>query len=260
MEILEWEGLIERSRPDFGPVALTIGVFDGVHVGHQSLLRRVLSRRDERPWVVTFRTNPSRVLFPDTYAGDLMTLGQKTGKLAAFGVEGAVIIDFSRDFGKLKGAEFFSMIWKSFPLRYIALGEDFHCGYKMDTNAEKVRELLEPLDVQVEIIPPVFYRNAVVSSTRMRRSVLNGDFRSVEEMLGHPYVVDASGATARTGKDRTRIDKRSISQVLPMSGSYPVVFKGPEGEKEGTLQIDEHDISWNHRGQVEAILFSQERM
>ena len=108
MEILSWEDLLRKERNVFfPPIALTIGVFDGVHRGHQTLLQRILEKKDECPWVITFKSNPSKVLFPETYVGDLMTLDQKLKKMEGFGIKGTVIIDFSQDFGRLKGAEFF---------------------------------------------------------------------------------------------------------------------------------------------------------
>ena len=255
MEILSWDEILQKSKNAFSHIALTIGVFDGVHRGHQTLLQRILGRKGETPWVLTFKSNPSKVLFPETYAGDLMTLRQKLEKIESFGIAGAVIIDFSQDFGRLKGADFFSMLWNSLPLSYLAVGEDFHCGNRMDTNAEKARNLMEPRGVVVEIVPPYFFHGAVVSSTRLRRSVLNGDVQSVKDMLGHPYSIDVSGLKTAIGERGTSLGKKNLSQVLPKSGTFPVVLMGPEGEKEGTLEIDEHIISWNQRGQVEAITF-----
>ena len=226
MRTVYWEEFLAFKGENHNrDIALSIGVFDGVHKGHLSLIRKITSRKGMVPWIVTFKTNPSRILHPEKYSGDLMSRRDKLRKLSILGIEVAVIIDFSREFGTLKGAEFFSRIREHCGLNYLAVGQDFHCGHGMDTSAVRAKDLLEPQGVEVEIIPPVFQDGTRISSTRIRSLVRNGEFEHVKEMLGNPYRLDLEGIPVSGKNGLARLSKSGLLQVVPVKGSFPVNFQ-----------------------------------
>jgi FAD synthase len=258
MEILDWDDFVGREKkPDFS-AAMTIGVFDGVHAGHGELLKAVrdfvLKKRaggeEARACVITFRENPKKILRPDAYPGDILPFADKLAKLEDAGMDGAVIIDFSAEFGKLQGVDFMSLIYGHCPLGFLAVGEDFHFGYGMDTGAGKARAFFEPLGVRVDILPPVYHGGSRISSTRIRGFIRDGNFSAAASMLGHPYrlVLPGRGAVGKAPRE-------AISQALPRKGSFRVVFEGTAGPREGNLAVDGDGISWHYDGNVEAITF-----
>jgi riboflavin kinase/FMN adenylyltransferase len=256
MTVRSWEEFIGSRKDERTPVGMSIGVFDGVHKGHLALVTRILDNAAAAPWIVTFRSNPSRSLHPESYPGDLMSLGHKLEKLETLGIATTIIIDFSQDFSKLRGADFLSLIRRHCALSYIAVGEDFHCGRDMDTNAGTAKELLKREGVHVEIVPPVFEDGERISSTRIRNFVMNGDLGSAEKMLGHRYKLDLSSGIPEGAGLKKTLKKAGLFQVAPEKGKYAVIFENAAGiPKEGSVDIDENTISWHYNGKVEAITF-----
>jgi len=96
MNLLDWNVFLQSPKVSPGPVALSIGVFDGLHRGHQVLIREICAQVDLCPWVITFHPHPVRVLRPQEYPGDIMTKGQKVHGLTALGLDTTVMIDSYR--------------------------------------------------------------------------------------------------------------------------------------------------------------------
>jgi riboflavin kinase/FMN adenylyltransferase len=249
MRILGWEEFLRLEKKG-GAAAMTIGVFDGLHAGHQALLGRVLSFPQSEAWVITFRENPKKILRPALYPGDILPFQDKMEKRGALGIDTAVIIDFSAGFGKLKGAGFMSLICAHCMLKFLSIGEDFHFGFRMDTGAEKAKEFLAPLGVRVDVLAPVYHGGERISSTRIRAFIAEGDVRAAVSMLGYPYRILLRGGGKKGGAARSE-----LTQVVPKAGSYPAVFEGTAGRKEGFADVDAHGISWHYDGSVEAITF-----
>jgi len=163
--------------------SLTIGVFDGLHRGHQALIAKITAKAPELlPAVVTFRENPKR-----RTAGtprDIIAFEEKLALLDSLGVALCVIIDFSEQFSKLSGAAFLEDLNHYLRPAYIALGTNFHCGYRRDTDAGAFKEMAEHLGIEAEIIPPVLEGGKPVSSSRIRAALEAGDTGTVELLLG----------------------------------------------------------------------------
>ncbi|MDR1932576.1 MAG: FAD synthetase family protein [Spirochaetales bacterium] len=252
MRILNWEEFLRLDKNHPPAAAMTIGVFDGLHAGHRALIGRIVSFAAASPgtaaWVLTFRENPKRILRPGSYPGDILPLQARLDKLEALGIHTCVIIDFSAGFGKLKGADFMSLICGSCSLRFLSIGEDFHFGCGTDTNAEKAKDFLEPLGVRVDILAPVYHEGSRISSTRIRAFIRDGNIPAALSMLGRPYRLEVRGA----GERRAITE---LSQVVPRLGRFPVIFEGTAGRCGGFADSDGRSISWHYDGDVEAITF-----
>ena len=181
MRIISWEEYAapEQSLPD--PLAVTIGVFDGVHRGHQSLIRRICDS-PYTPTVVTFRQNPQSVLRPDAFGGDIMNLEEKLRVFEVLGVQLVALIDFSAEFSKINGRAFIDLLLCR-PVRLIALGRNFRCGHGLDTGAEEIRSLAGARGAEVWIAPPVMDEGQPVSSSRIRQALAAGRQTEVERLL-----------------------------------------------------------------------------
>jgi len=184
MRVISWEEYISSfSVPS--PLALTIGVFDGVHKGHQSLIQRICDS-PYTPAVVTFRKNPLYTLKPDAFAGDIINLEQKLSFLEALGVQLTVLIDFSPKFSKISGRDFIDLLLKSQAVKLIALGRNFRCGHRLDTGAEEIQSLAGARGLEVWIAPPVMDEGQPVSSSRIRQALAAGRRAEAERLLGRP--------------------------------------------------------------------------
>jgi len=256
MNLLDWNAFLQSPKGSSSPVALSIGVFDGLHRGHQVLIGEICSQKDLCPWVITFHPHPVRVLRPQEYPGDIMTKGQKVHGLTALGLDTTVMIDFSLEFGKLRGTEFLSFVQNAVDVRFIAVGENFHCGYNMDTSAWRMKELLEPKGIKVQILPSIYRGGEVVSSTRIRNAILEGDMYTAMDLLGHPFELDLTDLPVYTEEGRSLLSRKYVTQVLPKQGTFSVQYWFQGEKRKGILEIDEKFLSWHSNGSVDAITFT----
>jgi riboflavin kinase/FMN adenylyltransferase len=195
MRLLSWDELGSGGAL-VEPTAATIGVFDGLHIGHRQLVKKVLRGDGLASAVLTFRENPKRILAPHAHQGELSTLAQRLELIESMGVDLCVLIDFSGEFSKLPGRQFLSMLCAGGMLRYLAVGADFRCGHRLDTGAEDIREFCSARSIEVEVLEAVLWAGHPVSSSRIRRAILEGRLEEAGLMLGRPYEIDLRGASS----------------------------------------------------------------
>jgi riboflavin kinase/FMN adenylyltransferase len=258
MEVIDWGRFMEESAVSSfvaEPVALTIGVFDGLHLGHRLLIDRIVSTRSSlKAWVITFRISPDRLLHPHAYRGDLTTLSQKLEKLSALGVDRTIIIDFSEDFGKLTGALFFKAIQDRCRLSRLVVGEDFRCGYRAESDAVGVRAMLEPFFVRTDIVAHESAGDETISSTRIRTLIGEGRCAEAARLLGYAYAIDLRGLDGCL--QGSSIPRQQLSQVTPHGGDYPVRLCNGSERMNDRVTIDASMIRWNIAPfAVESIVF-----
>ena len=249
MVAITWHDLVGDRPAIRGPVALTVGTFDGVHRGHREILRRLAECAGLHRVVLTFRQHPRSVLTRQA-PGTLTTLRQRRERFAALGVTHLVLIDFSAQFSRLSGREFVAALLRAMSLRKLVVGVDFRCGRGRDTDVDELRRLLASAGVQVVVVPPVVVGGepdsrtvadsgtGVVSSTRIRALVRAGDFAATRKMMGVPFEVDLRGVAAMQlralsprsvpdggsavdrGATRWCIATEQLEQILPQPGTY----------------------------------------
>ena len=170
-------------------LAVTVGVFDGVHRGHQALIRRIcdhpqpLASCSLLSTVVTFKQNPLRILKPAAFTGDIMTLEQKLHALEVLGVQLTVLIDFSEKFSKISGRDFVDRLLGR-QVKFMALGQNFRCGCKLDTGTVEIRNYAEERGIDYWIAPSVMDEGLPVSSSRIRQALAAGHTTEAERLLG----------------------------------------------------------------------------
>ncbi|WP_455382418.1 hypothetical protein [Salinispira pacifica] len=237
MRILEWEHIEFLTLPQ--GVALTIGVFDALHVGHRELIHRTCDNdAGAESLVITFRDNPLKVLQPGGYPGNVLTLNQKLERIAALGTGAVLLIDFSLEFSKLSGTEFIGRINALFRPRMLVLGKDFRCGHRNDTDALHVKSLLSPQGVRVDIVEPVLDNGIPVSSTRIRTAIQAGDLRSARRLLGSDFFVELGEAAVQANHRAFLVQTGSLPQVLPAAGTFEAtMYRGLPSFK-SDLRID----------------------
>jgi riboflavin kinase/FMN adenylyltransferase len=183
MQIITWEEFLQK--PLDAPCAATIGVFDGVHRGHQALIDRI-KKQNLASVVVTFKQNPRRALCPGRETQDIVSLDEKIGLLAGRGIDLLILIDFSSNFARIDGADFIKVLAENARLGYLAIGKDFKCGRGGQFDARLREAFCAENGIACEILEPVLDSGEPVSSSRIRKALLAGENKTAERLLGHP--------------------------------------------------------------------------
>lgn len=252
MKIVDWPQFL-REKNDYKATALSIGVFDGVHKGHQSLIQAIREKSALVPAVCTFSGNPQLIFSPQRFLGDITTVTQKIALLRSLGIQLLILIDFSFDFSKLSGREFLDLLLEKNKPRYLALGENFRFGFQADTSSQDAKKLLSGEGIDVDILPPVTYKGMPISSTRIRKALKQGSLEEAEFMMGRPFALDVNHALQSFADGRSSVNKNSIKQVYPPPGEYPCrrVYEGIDNSvelKENTaVFITDKTIEWTQQ-------------
>jgi riboflavin kinase/FMN adenylyltransferase len=243
MLISEWDDFIRTSvQGGDQKLALSIGVFDGVHLGHQALLERISA--GSCPAVITFKQNPKRITSPEHCPGDIFSLKQKLAVLETLGVRRTVLIDFSGDFSKIKGRNFIDLLIKACAVDYLVLGKNFRCGYRLDTGAEDVRAMMLEAGIKTEVLAPVMESGQPVSSSRIRQAVSRGDLAGAARLLGRNLEIDLSEIPVQQKGEYESYDAVSASRIVPPDGTYRILLYGADlgAGNEAEITIDNGKI------------------
>ncbi len=185
--------LIEEELARAAPqreTALTIGVFDGVHLGHQYLIQKLKQKAATEnllSGVVTFRHHPRLVLSPEIELTYLTSLSERIRLLTGLGVELIVTLSFSLELAQLGAREFVILLQRNLKMRRLVIGPDFALGRGRGGDVSALQALGEELGFRVEVVPAKEWQEEVVSSTAIRRALSQGDPRKVSQLLGRHF-------------------------------------------------------------------------
>jgi riboflavin kinase/FMN adenylyltransferase len=184
---------IEDELAQFTPAAgtlLTIGVFDGVHLGHKSLISNVVqlaNRQKLLSCVITFRQHPRDLLAPKNKLLYLCSVEERIRLLKNEGVDIVVALSFNRDLARLTAREFVTLLQKHLKMRGLVIGPDFSLGKNREGNAEMLTKLGTEMGFSVTVISPKIIEGEVASSTVIRKALAAGDMEKVTRLLGRPF-------------------------------------------------------------------------
>ena len=206
---------------------LTIGVFDGVHLGHKSLLARLTEQarqQDLLSGVVTFRRHPREVLSPQSELPFLTDLAERTGLLKSEGVEAVVALSFTKELARLSARRFVGLLKKHLRMRGLVIGPDFTLGRDREGSVDSLRTLGRDMGFTVTVVSPVKVNGEVVSSTAIREALANGDIKKVLDLAGRPFSLSGrvtSGAGRGLGLGFPTANLAvAPEQALPADGVY----------------------------------------
>jgi riboflavin kinase / FMN adenylyltransferase len=234
------------TDPDVCPWAddravITIGAYDGVHLGHQAVIGQVRRRAEEmgaKSVVVTFDRHPASVVRPESAPRLLTSPDQKLELLEATGIDAVVIVPFDEHQAAESPESFVERVLvRCLHTRVVVVGEDFHFGRHRDGNVDLLRKLGVEGDFDVEPVQLLPRRDGVdepVSSTAIRRALAGGDIARANAMLGHPH--EARGVVFE-GDQRGRLLGFPTANVavpgglcLPADGVYAGWYERPNGD------------------------------
>jgi riboflavin kinase/FMN adenylyltransferase len=227
--VKEWRSLAESFAIENGVrgSVISVGNFDGLHIGHQKIIRAVADdARNEKAVaaIITFDPHPLKVLRPDAAPPLIMTIGQRVAGFAEFGLDAALVLRFDRAFADLSAEDFVrNVLVETVRAKRILVGANFRFGCKQSGNVELLAELGKQHDFAVEIIAAAEIDGKPVSSTEIRRAVAEGKVLEAAELLGHPFALTG---TIQPGAGRgskivfPTLNLAAEQELLPARGVY----------------------------------------
>jgi riboflavin kinase/FMN adenylyltransferase len=218
---------LDDVPPDFGPSAITIGNFDGVHAAHRRIFMRVREIAKESHWkpsVLTFDPHPAKVVAPDRAPRLMMPPVQRCSLMREQGIEQVLILPFNPTVAGLAPEEFVEQVLvRKLGTRAIVVGENFRFGHRQAGDTKLLESLGRRFGFITEIVPAVMCRGRHVSSSALRQLVESGDVARAARLLERPYALEGDVVPGRgVGSRQTvpTLNLRTPSEVLPKPGVY----------------------------------------
>ena len=213
-------------------VCVAIGVFDGVHLGHQQIIRQTVAdarTHDAVALVVTFDKHPNAIVAPERVPPQIFSRSQKLRAIEALGADALLEIPFDKTFSEKSGETFIRELARDLgKIHSLCVGADFVFGHQRSGNVALLKKLGAELNFQVHGLAAVALDGQVVSSTRIREAIRAGNFDAASQMLGRPYsicgcVVEGDRLGRQLGFPTANLDTANL--VLPPNGVYAASTK-----------------------------------
>jgi riboflavin kinase/FMN adenylyltransferase len=229
---------LEEVPPDFGPSALTIGNFDGVHAAHRRILSRVREVAGERglkPSVLTFHPHPTKVVAPSRAPRLLTSPEQRCALMRGEGIQQVLILPFDRHVAQLSPRQFIAeVLVAKLDVRAVLVGHDFRFGHKQAGNVEVLQALGGEYGFTTEIVEAMTLRGRLVSSTALRRLIDKGQVSQAARLLERPYALEGEVVPGHGVGSRQTVPTLNLataSEVLPATGVYVTRTLDLEGSR-----------------------------
>ena len=227
MEVIHSISNYQSKRPSI----LTIGTFDGVHIGHQKIIRDLVSKAKEEDLcalVLTFFPHPRMVLQKDTQLKMIDTLEEKRQLLESLGVEILIVQPFTLEFSRLTAIEFTrDILVNGLNISKLIIGYDHRFGRNREATIEDLKHFGLDYDFSVEEIPAQDIASIAVSSTKVRNAISAGEIKKVNQYLGRPFslcgsIVKGDKIGRKIGYPTANLDIKEKYKLRPQNGVYLV--------------------------------------
>ena len=247
-----------------GPYVVTIGRFDGVHLGHRHLIAQTVAdarAQGVRALAITFEPHPEQIFRPDEPTQRLTTPAEKAALLATSGVDAVAILPFSAEFARQTAEVFVALLVATTSLRALWIGADFALGYKRGGNAARLTELGREDDFTVHTVERIRLNGTeMISATNIRRHIIAGNVALAAQLLGRPYalvgtVVHGAKRGRTIGYPTANLDQ-APELIVPPHGIYAttVSVAGLVDDHAAMTSVGVRPVFDNGERQVEAHL------
>ena len=251
---------LEDIKLPFKNAVITIGNFDGVHIGHQALFHEVIERADAvngTSIAMTFEPHPIRVLKQNGHPPLITLYDQKVELIEKSGIDVLIVVPFTREFAAISAKEYvLDILVKRIGACIIIVGEDYTFGKNREGNINLLRSYAEALDIQVEVVDwiPISKKSADrISSTRIRELVKDGNVHDAQKLLGRHYQIKGEVVTGRDrGGKLLGFPTANINlhdELCPKPGVYAVTVESMGKTHKGVANIgysptfDDHEFT-----------------
>ncbi|MBV8057004.1 MAG: bifunctional riboflavin kinase/FAD synthetase [Deltaproteobacteria bacterium] len=256
---------LDSLKPYLFPV-VALGNFDGVHLGHQTILRTAIERAHTAggsALAVTFEPLPAKVLNPDRAPRLILTPEDKHELLRSFGVHGVIVLAFSRELSMLSPEDFVrEYLCRHIGARMVVVGHNVSFGHMRAGNAEVMRRLGRELGFETTVVGPIERDGIAVSSTQIREMIAAGDMKRTAILLGRPHFL--RGPVVH-GRERGRTmgfptaNIQSRTECLPPDGVYATRVVMEEGSYSSITNIGMRPTFGEPERTIEAHIFEFNR-
>tara|TARA_B100001093_G_scaffold519726_1_gene610094 strand:- start:4272 stop:5198 length:927 start_codon:yes stop_codon:yes gene_type:complete len=236
-----------EELPEFKNTVITIGTFDGVHKGHQKILKRIIDiakSRNGESILITFYPHPRFVLQPGNKDLKLLnTLDEKISLLENFGLDNLVVAPFSKGFSQMPALTYIKdFLVENFQPNTIVIGYDHHFGFNRSGDIDLLKEYQKVFQFQVEQISKETIEDIAISSTKIRKALLAGDIETSTHLLGHPYqlsgyVIKGEQIGRTLGFPTANIQLTVNYKLIPKTGVFAVMIHIQGENYKGMLNI-----------------------
>jgi riboflavin kinase / FMN adenylyltransferase len=259
-------GLASHTRQPT-PVILTIGNFDGLHVGHRALVSQVIEsarKTGALSTVISFDPHPTQVLRPESPSPRLFSVNDLIEQLRQMNLDQIVIEPFTRELSKFSAQDFIKYLTDHLLITKLCVGHDFKFGHDREGSSSKLKELAEKFGFELSEVAPFALQNEIVSSSLIRKSLTSGDVELAARFLARPYyvegeVVSGDGRGQQLGFATANL--ACVSEIVPASGVYITSFEvhgqkmnsisnlgyKPTFHANGPLTIETHVLDQNEQ-------------
>ncbi|MHB1177852.1 MAG: bifunctional riboflavin kinase/FAD synthetase [Daejeonella sp.] len=224
---------------------VTIGTFDGVHIGHQKIISRLLevSRQIQGETVIlTFFPHPRMILHPEDHEIKLIsTMSEKAEQLGKIGIDHLIITPFTRDFSNLSPQDYIrNVLVDKIGTKRIIIGYDHRFGKDREGGMQQLQQFSRDFDFEIEEIPEQDINDVAVSSTKIRLAILSGDVQTAHDFLGYPFhltgkVIKGDQLGRTLGFPTANLFIEETYKLIPADGIYAVTVNIRSGQDERSL-------------------------
>ncbi len=267
MKAVFLKGLADYDRARQGNVVATLGTFDGIHRGHQAILKRVKDSGQElglNTVLITFDPHPRTVVTPNNVPPLLTTLEEKKKFIPCFFEGTVVLIAFDESIRNMTAQEFVeTVVVRRLGARKLIVGHDHAFGKNRGGDINELRRLAGQFGFEVEVVQPVMYGGEPVSSSRIRRAMLENHYEEAIGLLGHEYAIFGTvergiGLGRKLGYPTANV-KYGDHKLLPPEGVYACFVLTGGYEYPGMMFIGQNRFNPAQRVTVEANIFDFDR-
>jgi riboflavin kinase/FMN adenylyltransferase len=244
---------------------LALGNFDGVHLGHQAIFQHVVTRArevDGTSMVFTFEPHPLQVLAPEKAPPLLTTYAQKIRLIAVLGIAVGLRVPFTEQFARQEPIEFVrEVLWRHLGIHEVVVGHDFRFGHRRAGTVDFLQAQAAPFGYRVTVIPAIMQEDTVVSSSNIRRLLLQGQVEQAARLLGRHYAIEGPVVEGfRRGRQLgfPTANVRPMNAIVPHKGVYTVRVEWENRLYPGVANVGYNPTFGNQALSVEAHLFDVE--
>ncbi|MGB5402542.1 MAG: bifunctional riboflavin kinase/FAD synthetase [Robiginitalea sp.] len=264
--MLTVKGLSHYDNPS--PSVVTIGTFDGVHIGHRKILEKVISEGHAtglQSTLLTFFPHPRMVLQKDNSIKLLNTIEEKSEILRAMGLDMLVVHPFTKNFSRLSATEFVrDMLVEKLRVKKVIIGYDHRFGRNRNANINDLRSFGNLFDFEVAEIPAQEIDAVSVSSTKIRKALEVGDLETATAYLGYPYMLSGTvqkgiGLGRQLGFPTANLSITASYKLIPAGGVYVVQARFGDQMLFGMMNIGTNPTVDGSKQHIEVHLFDFEK-
>jgi riboflavin kinase/FMN adenylyltransferase len=229
---------LDEARDNFGPCALTIGNFDGVHLGHRTLIRQTQQVARRNGWkaaVLTFDPHPTAIVAPERAPKLICSLQERLRLLEEAGADRILVLPFGRDIAAMSPREFVEqVVVGALDSKAVMVGQNFRFGCRQAGNAGTLAELAREFKYEVHFLAPVIYRGELVSSSVVRQHVADGELGVAGRLLARCFYLEGEVVRGHgIGSKQTvpTLNLKPGAEILPRHGVYVTQVEDLEDDR-----------------------------